>query len=92
MTATGGDTAGRGIGVRWRICGLMTLAGFVAYLLRTNMSVAGEIVATDSARADFKLWHDLTFSNDRARPDSSANVRFVRRVDARRLDSGRIEC
>ena len=47
MTATGGDTAGRGIGVRWRICGLMTLAGFVAYLLRTNMSVAGAPMAAE---------------------------------------------
>lgn len=28
--------------VRWRILGLICLAAFVAYLLRTNMSVAGE--------------------------------------------------
>jgi MFS transporter, ACS family, glucarate transporter len=47
MTATGGETAGRGIGVRWRICGLMTVAGFVAYLLRTNMSVAGAPMAAE---------------------------------------------
>ncbi|MET0621285.1 MAG: MFS transporter, partial [Thermoanaerobaculia bacterium] len=29
-------------GIRWRILGLIFLASFVAYLLRTNMSVAGE--------------------------------------------------
>ena len=33
--------------VRWRICALMTVASFVAYILRTNMSVAGEPLAAD---------------------------------------------
>jgi MFS transporter, ACS family, glucarate transporter len=33
--------------VRWRICALMTLASFVAYILRTNMSVAGQPMAVD---------------------------------------------
>jgi len=33
--------------VRWRICALMTVASFVAYILRTNMSVAGEPMAAD---------------------------------------------
>src|SRR5687767_1041451 len=28
--------------VRWRIVGLLVVVSFVAYLLRTNMSVAGE--------------------------------------------------
>ena len=28
--------------VRWRIVALLVVAAFVAYLLRTNMSVAGE--------------------------------------------------
>jgi MFS transporter, ACS family, glucarate transporter len=32
----------RSTGIRWRILGLIFLASFVAYLLRTNMSVAGE--------------------------------------------------
>ena len=33
--------------VRWRVCALMTVASFVAYILRTNMSVAGEPMAAD---------------------------------------------
>jgi MFS transporter, ACS family, glucarate transporter len=33
--------------VRWRICALMVGASFVAYILRTNMSVAGEPLAAD---------------------------------------------
>jgi MFS transporter, ACS family, glucarate transporter len=33
--------------VRWRIVALLTAASFVAYLLRTNMSVAGERVMGD---------------------------------------------
>jgi ACS family glucarate transporter-like MFS transporter len=33
--------------VRWRIVGLLVAASFVAYLLRTNMSVAGERVMAD---------------------------------------------
>jgi len=33
--------------VRWRICALMVAASFVAYILRTNMSVAGEPMAAD---------------------------------------------
>ena len=34
-------------GVRWRILALIFAASFVAYLLRTNMSVAGERMMTD---------------------------------------------
>ena len=33
--------------VRWVILGLLTVISFVAYLLRTNMSVAGERIMTD---------------------------------------------
>jgi MFS transporter, ACS family, glucarate transporter len=33
--------------VRWRICALMVAASFVAYILRTNMSVAGEPMAAE---------------------------------------------
>jgi len=32
---------------RWRIVALLVVASFVAYLLRTNMSVAGERIMTD---------------------------------------------
>jgi ACS family glucarate transporter-like MFS transporter len=43
----GPDKIGRITAVRWRVCALMTLAGFVAYLLRTNMSVAGAPMAAE---------------------------------------------
>ncbi|MGE5414730.1 MAG: MFS transporter [Syntrophomonadaceae bacterium] len=33
--------------VRWRILALLTLAGFVMYILKTNMSVAGKGLMTD---------------------------------------------
>jgi len=33
--------------VRWRICALMTVVSFVAYLLRSNMSVAGVPMAAE---------------------------------------------
>lgn len=33
--------------VRWKICALLTVASFVAYLLRTNMSVAGAPMAAE---------------------------------------------
>ena len=33
--------------VRWRLVSLLVVASFVAYLLRTNMSVAGESMMTD---------------------------------------------
>jgi ACS family glucarate transporter-like MFS transporter len=39
--------AARPSSVRWRICALLTVASFVAYLLRSNMSVAGAPMAAD---------------------------------------------
>jgi ACS family glucarate transporter-like MFS transporter len=42
-----GVSPSRPSSVRWRICALMTLASFVAYIFRTNMSVAGEPMAAD---------------------------------------------
>ena len=33
--------------VRWRICALIAIASFVAYLLRANMSIAGAPMAAD---------------------------------------------
>src|SRR5688572_19909978 len=33
--------------IRWRIVALLVVASFVAYLLRTNMSVAGERMMSD---------------------------------------------
>ena len=41
--------------VRWRICALMTGASFVAYILRTNMSVAGEPMAADLRMSHVQL-------------------------------------
>ncbi len=41
--------------VRWRICGLMTVASFVAYLLRSNMSVAGDSMAADLGLSRIQL-------------------------------------
>ena len=39
--------AERPTAVRWNICALLTIASFVAYLLRTNMSIAGGPMAAD---------------------------------------------
>jgi ACS family glucarate transporter-like MFS transporter len=41
--------------VRWRICALLTVASFVAYLLRTNMSVAGASMAADLGLSQVQL-------------------------------------
>ena len=41
--------------VRWRICALMTVASFVAYILRTNMSVAGAPMAGDLGLSHVQL-------------------------------------
>ena len=42
-------------GIRWRILGLIFLASFVAYLLRTNMSVAGERMMADLGLTQVQL-------------------------------------
>lgn len=42
-------------GVRWIILALLFLASFVAYLLRTNMSIAGESVSADLGLSRFQL-------------------------------------
>ncbi len=39
--------AERPTSVRWRVCALIAIMSFVAYLLRTNMSVAGAPMAAD---------------------------------------------
>jgi MFS transporter, ACS family, glucarate transporter len=41
--------------VRWRICALLTLASFVAYLLRSNMSVAGAPMAAELGLSQLQL-------------------------------------
>ena len=42
-------------GIRWRILGLIFAASFVAYLLRTNMSVAGERMMRDLGLTQVQL-------------------------------------
>ena len=41
--------------VRWRILGLLFCAGFVAYVLRTNMSIAGQRLMTDLGLSQMQL-------------------------------------
>jgi len=41
--------------VRWRICALLTVASFVAYLLRSNMSVAGAPMAEELGLSPLQL-------------------------------------
>ncbi|MBW8712054.1 MAG: MFS transporter, partial [Mycobacterium sp.] len=41
--------------VRWVVLGFLTVISFVAYLLRTNMSVAGERIMTDAGLTQVEL-------------------------------------
>jgi ACS family glucarate transporter-like MFS transporter len=41
--------------VRWRILALLFCAGFIAYLLRTNMSIAGESMMSDLGLSQMQL-------------------------------------
>lgn len=41
--------------MRWRILALLFCAGFIAYLLRTNMSIAGESMMTDLGLSQMQL-------------------------------------
>lgn len=50
-----GTTPLRPTTVRWRICALMTVVSFVAYLLRTNMSVAGVPLSSDLGLSHVQL-------------------------------------
>jgi ACS family glucarate transporter-like MFS transporter len=52
---TTGPTLARPTTIRWRICALMTVASFVAYLLRTNMSVAGVPMSADLGLSHVQL-------------------------------------
>jgi ACS family glucarate transporter-like MFS transporter len=49
------SSAARPSTVRWRICVLLTLASFVAYLLRSNMSVAGAPMAAELGLSQLQL-------------------------------------
>lgn len=51
MTAT----LARPTAIRWRICALMIVVSFVAYLLRTNMSVAGVPMSADLGLSHVQL-------------------------------------
>ena len=52
---TTGLTLARPTAIRWRICALMTVVSFVAYLLRTNMSVAGVPMSADLGLSHVQL-------------------------------------
>jgi ACS family glucarate transporter-like MFS transporter len=47
--------AGRMTCVRWHVVGLLVLASFVAYILRTNMSVAGERMSAELGLSKVQL-------------------------------------
>jgi ACS family glucarate transporter-like MFS transporter len=46
---------GRVTSVRWRILALLFFAGFVSYVLRTNMSIAGKSLMTDLGLSQMQL-------------------------------------
>ena len=52
---TTGRTLARPTAIRWRICALMIVVSFVAYLLRTNMSVAGVPMSADLGLSHVQL-------------------------------------
>jgi MFS transporter, ACS family, glucarate transporter len=52
---TTGPTLARPTAIRWRICALMIVVSFVAYLLRTNMSVAGVPMSADLGLSHVQL-------------------------------------
>ena len=54
-TRATGETTVRPSWVRWRICVLIAVASSVAYLLRTNMSVAGAPLARDLGLSQVQL-------------------------------------
>lgn len=50
-----GSAPARPTAIRWRICALMMVVSFVAYLLRTNMSVAGVPMSADLGLSHVQL-------------------------------------
>jgi MFS transporter, ACS family, glucarate transporter len=50
-----GPTLARPTAIRWRICALMIVVSFVAYLLRTNMSVAAVPMSADLGLSHVQL-------------------------------------
>ncbi len=54
-STTAGPTLARPTAIRWRICALMIVVSFVAYLLRTNMSVAGVPMSADLGLSHVQL-------------------------------------
>jgi ACS family glucarate transporter-like MFS transporter len=52
---TTAPTLYRPTAIRWRICALMIVVSFVAYLLRTNMSVAGVPMSADLGLSHVQL-------------------------------------
>jgi ACS family glucarate transporter-like MFS transporter len=54
-STTAGPALARPTAIRWRICTLMIVVSFVAYLLRTNMSVAGVSMSADLGLSHVQL-------------------------------------
>ena len=54
-STTTGPALARPTAIRWRICALMIVVSFVAYLLRTNMSVAGVPMSADLGLSHVQL-------------------------------------
>jgi MFS transporter, ACS family, glucarate transporter len=54
-SGTTGPTLARPTAIRWRICALMMVVSFVAYLLRTNMSVAAVPMSADLGLSHVQL-------------------------------------
>ncbi len=54
-STTTGPARARPTAIRWRICALMIVVSFVAYLLRSNMSVAGVPMSADLGLSHVQL-------------------------------------
>ena len=55
VTATAADSDHKRTNVRWVILALLFMASFVAYVLRTNMSIAGESIMADLGLSKIQL-------------------------------------
>ncbi len=54
-TATANHSDYQRTNVRWKILALLFMASFVAYMLRTNMSIAGESMMADLGLSKIQL-------------------------------------
>lgn len=54
-----GIAAGRPSGIRWRVLGLLVVASFISYLLRSNISIAGPAMTADLGLTEQQLGYIL---------------------------------